>query len=87
MTKISIYNATRRRMAHYMEYIHQTYYDNTVSWDIKFDVICDYKHEALAVLNFAYSLGAMSEHTMENMYDKFNKFVNHYRHKMLEKQW
>lgn len=87
MTKINIYLATRRRMAMYMDYIHQTYYDSNISWEMKFDVVNDYRHEAIAVLNFSYVIGSMSDSTFENMYDKFTKFANHYRHKIMKHEW
>lgn len=89
MTKINIYLATRRRLAMYMDYIHRTYYDTNMSikWDVKFNVVSDYKHEALAVLNFAYVLGAMSDSKFEYMYDRFTKFARHYEKKIMDKVW
>ena len=87
MARLKIYSAMRRRLANYMRGIHECYYDSHTEPEISYRVMSDYFHEGTAVINFAYSLGAMSEPVYEKVYERFYNFYRHYGHKLLDKQW
>lgn len=55
MLATNIYKKTRKALAHYMDLIRDTYYDDTIKIDTKFEMIGSWYEHAKSVLFFSFT--------------------------------
>lgn len=87
MLQTTIYKKTRKALAHYMDLIRDTYYDDTIKYETRFEMIGSWYEQAKAVLFFSFTLNCMNDDMYDDMYQRMRNYYMHYRKLILAKKW
>lgn len=87
MSGTKIYQRTRKALAHYMDMLRDTYYDETIPCETRFRMLHSWYERAEAVIHFSLTLNCMTDDMYDELHDRLSRFYRHYRKNILAKEW